>query len=136
MLERGKGGDPFIFTLALKPVPQAVVHAREMIAFALEHWGFGGDRVHFGKLVVSELVTNAVAASRDDQFITLRAFLGERAPVVEVWDESEAPPVPRSAAEQDETGRGLLLVEMFVNRWGTNKVTGGGKVVWAELRVE
>lgn len=126
--------DPFIFTLALKPVPQAPRLARETITAALEFWGSDEQRVDAGKVVATELVSNAVEASAEDQEITLRTFLGDDGlPVVEVWDDIDETPVLRQPGEDDESGRGLPLVEALSARWGTNHVVGGGKVVWAVL---
>jgi anti-sigma regulatory factor (Ser/Thr protein kinase) len=126
--------DPFVFTLALKPVPQAARLARETIAVALALWQSDEQRVDTGKLLVSELVTNAVAASADDQEITLRTFLGDDGrPVIEVWDAVDEEPVLRQTDQDDESGRGLMLVEALAKRWGTNAVVGGGKVIWAVL---
>jgi anti-sigma regulatory factor (Ser/Thr protein kinase) len=124
--------DPFIFTLALKAVPQAAVLARQMIADAFDYWGLGEEPLETGKLVTSELVSNAVAASAEGQEITLRTFLGEDgSPIIEVWDDVDDLPVLRHAGEDDEFGRGLTIVEALTKRWGTNAVVGGGKVVWA-----
>jgi hypothetical protein len=82
--------------------------------------------------ITNELVTNAVAASADDQEITLRSFLGDDGrPVIEVWDAADEEPVLRQAGQDDESGRGLMLVDALAERWGTNAVVGGGKVVWA-----
>jgi hypothetical protein len=79
-------------------------------------------------------VTNAVAESTDGQTITLRTFLGDGGlPIIEVRDDVDDKPIPRQAEADDETGRGLTLVTALTNRWGTNPVDGGGKVVWAEL---
>jgi anti-sigma regulatory factor (Ser/Thr protein kinase) len=126
--------DPLIFTLALKPVPQAPRLARETITTALEFWGSDEQRVDAGKIVATELVSNAVEHSAEEQEITLRTFLGDDGlPVVEVWDDVDAEPVFRQPGEDEESGRGLLLVDAFSTRWGTNPVVGGGKVVWAVL---
>jgi anti-sigma regulatory factor (Ser/Thr protein kinase) len=127
-------GDPFVFTLALKPVPQAACLARQTIAIALELWGSDAECVETGKLLASELVTNAVTASGEDQEITLRTYLGDDGrPVIEVWDDVDAEPVLGRPAQDAESGRGLMLVEALAQRWGTNTVGGGGKVVWAVL---
>jgi hypothetical protein len=91
-------------------------------------------------VVVSELVTNAVAAS---------AGLRAAAPVL-VWlgsdghclllavaDVSPRPPVRLDVWPDAEGGRGLALVEALSDRWGWHPatVTGLKKVVWAEWRL-
>ena len=41
-------------------------------------------------------------------------------------------PTLRSASENDEVGRGLILVACLASRWGAHR-TSDGKVVWFEL---
>ena len=125
--------DPSVVTLPLKPVPQAALLAREAVENAFRSWGYG-DHIDAGKLVANELVANAVAASAPDQEITMRTFLGDEGkPVVEVWDAVDEEPELRHPADDDESGRGLILIAALANRWGTNPLVGGGKVVWAEI---
>jgi hypothetical protein len=51
---------------------------------------------------------------------------------VEVWDENFGLPTPTRADLDDESGRGLLLVEALTARWGWDlHPSGRGKVVWA-----
>jgi anti-sigma regulatory factor (Ser/Thr protein kinase) len=96
------------------------------------------------ELVVSELVTNAVKASTDqDQrpyytderglaCIHLRLSADRHAALVEVRDENFKLPAPNQAGLDDESGRGLLLVEALAERWGWDlAATGRGKIVWA-----
>jgi hypothetical protein len=53
--------------------------------------------------------------------------------VVFVWDASPQPPSRADPSEDDESGRGLLLVEAVSERWGHFGFDGGGKVVWAVI---
>ena len=51
---------------------------------------------------------------------------------VEVWDENFQLPVPAPASLDDESGRGLMLVDALAERWGWNMPPSGrGKIVWA-----
>jgi hypothetical protein len=51
-----------------------------------------------------------------------------------VWDCCPLPPVHRGPAGDDaETGRGLEIVSLIADRWGTAVPDEGGKVVWAQL---
>jgi hypothetical protein len=52
---------------------------------------------------------------------------------VEVTDRSEAAPVPRRSSVDDDSGRGLALVQALARRWGTSRQPGGGKTVWFEV---
>ena len=54
--------------------------------------------------------------------------------LVEVWDSFAGGPLIGRGRLDDESGRGLLLVEAVCDRWGWRPVRGWpGKVVWAEL---
>jgi hypothetical protein len=54
--------------------------------------------------------------------------------VIEVWDSVPHAPVVRQADTDDESGRGLMLVEALCVQWGCSAVPGWpGKVMWAEL---
>ena len=50
-----------------------------------------------------------------------------------VWDSSPLPPVRKSTSQDDENGRGLLLVETLSTQWDWYfpPQHDGGKVVWA-----
>jgi anti-sigma regulatory factor (Ser/Thr protein kinase) len=95
------------------------------------------------ELVVSELVTNAIVASRRLNGIPGRVGLpsvhlrlsSDRVRVlVEVWDANPNIPSPRAAGLNEESGRGLMLVEALSTRWSWYATQGsGGKVVWAEI---
>jgi hypothetical protein len=109
-------------------VPCARLHARQV----LWEWGVAASG-ESTELVVSELVTNAVQASRAMRQAAVRMWLvSDRAQVVVfVWDASPQPPARADPGEQAENGRGLLLVEAVSQHWGYFGYDGGGKVVWA-----
>jgi anti-sigma regulatory factor (Ser/Thr protein kinase) len=89
-------------------VPSARLHARHV----LSEWGLGA-LADDAEVVVSELVTNAVQASRAMTHAAIRLWLAtDRLQVViSVWDASPEPPTRIDAADDAENGRGLLLVE-------------------------
>ena len=112
-------------------VPSARLHAR----LVLLEWGLAALSESL-ELVVSELVTNGVRASRvtghDAVRMWLVSDLGQV--VVFVWDASPQPPAQAADPGADaENGRGLLLVEALSDRWGHFSYDGDGKVVWALL---
>jgi anti-sigma regulatory factor (Ser/Thr protein kinase) len=97
------------------------------------------------ELVVSELASNAVAASADrsgrpayvrGHMMIIRVCLlsdGVRV-LLEVWDQAPGTPVIRDTAVYAEAGRGLMLLGAIADRWGWSPAAGRpGKVVWAEL---
>ncbi|MET8446306.1 ATP-binding protein [Streptomyces sp. NPDC005209] len=52
---------------------------------------------------------------------------------VEVTDSCPRPPVtPAGLSEGAESGRGLLLLDGTVDKWGVSPAPGGGKTVWFE----
>jgi len=119
--------------------PCARLHARNVAC----EWGLG-DLADTIELVVSELVTNAVQASVDDEgrprhsaehglaCIHFRLSTDGVAALVEVWDENFQLPTPTQASLDDESGRGLMLVDALAERWGWDlPPSGRGKVVWA-----
>jgi len=91
------------------------------------------------ELLVSELITNAVAASRSTSLApSVRLWmLSDTARIlVMVWDYAPQPPARANADADAESGRGLLLVEAVSSRWGWYRdlESATGKVVWAEIR--
>jgi PAS domain S-box-containing protein len=67
--------------------------------------------------------------------ITLRLRGGGSAVWVEVFDPDLRLPRIRAAAETDEGGRGLYLVDQIATRWGS-RPTRDGKSVWFEIPVD
>jgi DNA-binding response OmpR family regulator len=111
---------------AISESPRA---ARGFIEALCEEWGYVG-LVDTAKLVVSELVTNAVvhAASSCD----VRVAAHEGLLRIEVEDHSLASPEPQPFDTEALGGRGLFLIAALSEAWGVDPVEGG-KVVWAEL---
>ena len=53
--------------------------------------------------------------------------------VIHVWDGSDEMPVRRDAAIDDESGRGLMLVDTLASDWGAYR-KAEGKVVWVLIQ--
>lgn len=89
------------------------------------------------ELIVSELTTNAMLASGGPghPFIRLTLTLDRGELAISVHDHCPSAPEPRNAADDDEHGRGLLLVEAMSSRsgWYSSEDGTPGKVVWAAL---
>jgi anti-sigma regulatory factor (Ser/Thr protein kinase) len=116
-------------------VPSARAHVRQLL------WEW--RRAELGQdvgVVVSELVTNAVAASAElrPTVAPVLVWLGSdtRSVLVAVADAVPTPPVLLHPDPEAEGGRGLAVVGAYSNRWGwhTTTMAGLAKVVWAEWR--
>jgi anti-sigma regulatory factor (Ser/Thr protein kinase) len=115
--------------LALRPVPASAARARTFVEQTLGAWECD-DFLDSSRLLVSELVTNAVLHARTDFELVIRAVrTGVR---VEVRDHSPAEPVVRRYEDEAMTGRGLALVDELAARWGVDRHPDG-KAVWFEL---
>ena len=82
------------------------------------------------QLLVSELVTNAVVHAGSAP--TLAIHLYDDHVHVEVLDDVPGGASRRDAAPQDESGRGVALVDALAERWGTVAL-GDGKIVWFDV---
>lgn len=84
-------------------------------------------------LVVSELFTNTVAHARMDRVRVTVSRVDEHVVRVSVIDCSHAKPQVREARADDESGRGLALVDALSTDWGVDPLRWG-KRVWAEVK--
>jgi anti-sigma regulatory factor (Ser/Thr protein kinase) len=123
-------------TLQLVPALRVPRAARTFVAETLTAWDVQADGVEAVKLVVSELVTNAVLHAPESPTISVGLRLTDDVVRVLVTDgglhepERQAPRDPWTA----ETGRGVWLVDAFTEQWGTETHGRNGKTVWCELR--
>jgi anti-sigma regulatory factor (Ser/Thr protein kinase) len=128
----------------LGALPTAAAAARAHVRTVLKSWGLAGDLPDDIETVVSELVANAVNASTGKDSKPL--YLDGRMPVVwlrlladgttlraEVWDEAPGVPARQTAGDDDESGRGLDLVDALTAEWGWFPARSG-KCVWAVFR--
>ncbi|WP_409239492.1 SpoIIE family protein phosphatase [Streptomyces sp. PA5.6] len=107
--------------------PVAPGRARELATRQLHEWGL--EELSFAtELVVSELVTNAVRYGGGPIHVRL---IRDRTLLCEVADTGHTSPHLRHSTEEDEGGRGLLIVAQLVQRWGT-RYTRSGKTIWTE----
>ncbi|MEY2229244.1 MULTISPECIES: ATP-binding protein [Streptomyces] len=118
--------------------PGAVRTARHAVRGALHDWGLEavGDVT---VLLVSELVTNSLRYASGPIGVRLErrnpaadSSAAGPALLVEVSDPLPDPPRERVADHDDEGGRGLHLVAVSSQRWGTRHGKSG-KTVWFEL---
>ena len=131
---------------ALPTVPRL---ARGFVSVTLNEWGLDA-LADVTELLVSEMSTNVVRASTtpdgmlryDDGKIPLLwiRLLSDRVRLmIEVWDTLPASlgaPVARHPDADEESGRGLEIIENLAEDWGWETVPGwAGKKVWAVLKV-
>ena len=88
------------------------------------------------ELVVSEMITNSVSASQrlngpGSPAIRLILTLEPGELAILVRDNHPGAPRRGNPGADDESGRGLLLVEALSTRFGWYPLEGGGKVTWA-----
>lgn len=129
------GSWPLRSSLELAAAVGEVSGARRHARHVLRAWGLPALSDDT-ELVVSELVSNAVAVSATICREEIRLWLisDGRQVLVLTWDPSLDPPEVADPAADAENGRGLLLVEALSTRWGWYFTAGlGGKVVWASL---
>jgi serine phosphatase RsbU (regulator of sigma subunit)/anti-sigma regulatory factor (Ser/Thr protein kinase) len=125
-LRRIPAGHHASWTLPAKPA--SVRRARALVGIQMGKWGLA-ESAYTAELLVSELVTNALAHATGD--VSLRLIL-DQVLVCEVFDDAAAMPKLKIADDSDENGRGLRVVSQLAQRWGTRR-TPDGKAVWFEL---
>ncbi|MFE3550090.1 ATP-binding protein [Streptomyces kronopolitis] len=109
--------------------------ARRALRRQLQVWGVSGEPGDCAELLLSELVTNAVQAqAAGGSDIGVRFVWAGGRLRLEVWDASDELPVRNEAEEDDECGRGLMLVDALGSGWGVVRDVIG-KTVWAEVVV-
>ena len=130
--------------LELGVLPTAVPCARGHARLVLAEWGLR-KLADPAELVVSELVTNGITASRGlvgSRFggrwsagtppVRLWLQSDYQTVLVQVWDGNNRMPVRQEADPESEGGRGLCLVEAVSEDWGAfHPPHASGKVVWA-----
>ncbi|KAF4408230.1 MULTISPECIES: ATP-binding protein [Streptomyces] len=113
--------------LELTAVPKAVPEARWAVR---EHLGCRCPDV---ELCVTELLTNVIGHVGEGTAVSLRLTHTDGCTRVEVTDRQPyAWPVMRRAADSEEDGRGVFLLDAVARRWGVDD-SPGGKTVWCEL---
>ena len=138
--------EPATFTVQLSSTRRGARLARLLAAQWLDERAvpFRCAASHSTALIVAELAANAVRhcgnVGRD---FRLRLVLdaNRRAPGrvlrVEVTDARADKPLPpgppRPAGDEEESGRGLLLVDAVADRWGHRVNDPVTKTLWAEL---
>jgi anti-sigma regulatory factor (Ser/Thr protein kinase) len=131
------------WSISVPGVPSMVPVARLFVRAFLAGNPLAGD----AELIASEYAANAIrhTAAGEGGAIQVAVTATEGLVRIEVTDHAPveavqafrlaAGPVPQvgQAGDEDENGRGLLLVDAIAYRWGHDGVAGHG-TAWAELR--
>lgn len=107
--------------------------ARKLTRETLQGWsGCEAETVDNAVLVVCELVTNADRYTDGEVLLRLRLPAGGSVLEISVQDEDPSTPQPAESERDDESGRGLCIVEALSVACGCS-VTEYGKRMWAQL---
>ena len=117
--------------LTLPAVAASVARARTELCDAMAPQ-LEQDELDTLRLLVSELVTNAVRHAKTE--ITIELTAEEGALHLEVFDRGDGRPVFLDPDPGAPGGLGLPIVEALASSWGMRPREGGGKGVWAEVR--
>ncbi len=120
------------FTVQLSSTSRGARLARLLATEQLRSWAFPLDPA---RQIVAELAGNAAThghvTGRD---FRMGLYLGPHALRIEVTDtRGDRLPRRQEAADDAESGRGLVLVEVLADRWGVTEGPRPRKTVWAEL---
>lgn len=118
-------------SLRLDPDSSAARRARGWVVRVLADWP--EDALERARLLVSELVTNAVLHARTP--ITVRCRRDGDRVLFEVGDGHSSGPMPKRFVADSPTGRGMRLVAALAGSWGVER-TENGKIVWFTLTRE
>jgi two-component sensor histidine kinase len=118
-------------TRTLDALPSAVSEARRWAA-GVTHGLLDADHAQSLRLIVSELVTNALRHGADGERIDLAVTPKPEFLCVQVTDDGPGlAPRPR-ALSAEEGGFGLFFVEQLARRWGVTRENRRTRV-WFEL---
>lgn len=124
---------PVTASLTLTPHTDAAGIARRFVRDNRDH--LDADIVANAELLVSEIVTNALRHGAGEIALTVRVDppgIG-----VAVTDTGEGMPIARAErpADDEGSGRGLLIVDAVASRWGVEPSwPPPGKTVWFDVR--
>jgi hypothetical protein len=124
--------------LELGALPTAPGSARGHVGNVLRDWRLFAftDAI---QMVVSELIANSVAATRAIEWqqsappVRLWLLADPASVLVAAWDAAPGIPHCRQAGQDDESGRGLAIVDAISAQWDSYRCAAphGGKVTWA-----
>ena len=119
-------------TRTLPALPGAVSEARRWVG-GIARGMVDEDQAEKLRLVISEIVTNALRHGQDGERIDLAVTPKAEFLCVQVTDDGPGlAPRPRALDLEDEGGYGLYFVEQLTRRWGVTRENHRTRV-WFEL---
>ena len=119
-------------TRTLDALPSAVSEARRWAA-SVTRGLLDPDQTESLRLIISELVTNALRHGADGERIDLAVTPKPEFLCVQVTDDGPGlAPRPRALESEEEGGFGLFFVEQLARRWGVTRENRRTRV-WFEL---
>lgn len=111
--------------------------ARLLAVERLTAWDMSPRVIERAEHIVAELAANAALHGRiqgRDFLLSLTLDNAANTLRIAVSDArgERRPAIPQDRSPDDESGRGLLLVDAVADRWGTEPRPPSGKTVWAE----
>ncbi|MGW3814557.1 SpoIIE family protein phosphatase [Streptomyces sp. NPDC005046] len=131
LLTRLPDGPLATISTDLPAAPESVPEGRAFLGKAMTSWDCG-PAADDARLLLSEILTNAVQHAQGP--IGLHLCRTATDLTVEVSDYSPHLPQPRTATEDEESGRGLILVRTLADDWGV-RPTDAGKTTWFTLKL-
>lgn len=120
------------YTAELPCVRESASHARDLVSNALAAWGMDDDMADCGRIIVTELLANAVEHTETPVSKITIERRSNGAVCIGVSDRSHGVPHLKTAALNAESGRGLSLVAGMSSQWGYDTYRWG-KVTWAVI---
>jgi serine/threonine-protein kinase RsbW len=120
--------------LTLPPQPDSVAEARTRVLEAVGPELSDDGQLETLRLLVSELVTNAVRHGGHDEPVEIHAMWNSEVRVEVVDHGNGFSPAPRAGELDEPGGLGLFLVGRLADRWGVE--TDSATRVWFVLRRE
>ncbi|GHC53959.1 ATP-binding protein [Streptomyces cinnamoneus] len=119
------------YTLRIPAQTWMISLVRSSLRLALQRHG-RHDLADTACLLATELVTNGVVHAKSP--VTVYLSCRSRTLRVDVHDTGQEAPARRAAGVDDESGRGLTLIDSCATAWGvTPAAQGRGKAVWFTL---
>ena len=122
---------PLVLELSLPPSPSSAAQARRALSVYCREHAVPDELAEVGRLVLSELVTNAVLHARTPLLMWAEYAAGQLTVAVEDGEADLPRLIPLDDGQRDG-GRGVAIVDQLGATWGLVR-TSLGKIVWVAL---